>query len=269
MSTSTSDPLVGVFLKIRRANRHLADLDEAIKTALDRDRYSFTLEFDPQTNSHVYTAHGVPAIDADWSLIVGEILYNLRSALDYLAWQLVILDGGTPGDKTQVPVRASPFNKKGEWVTPQLQPPVSNPQVLDALEEVQPYRGPEGEPAAFHDSPLWRLGILNNIDKHRLLLVVVCVLDVGEMWWTHQPEQPAPNVRISTSPVEDGSPVAWFDFHGHEPPPDFDPHLALAVAINEAETPEIHLVPLSEALTQLIWWVEFHIVQMRFASLFP
>lgn len=184
--------LTGVHLKIRRAEDHLADLKQIAKTALDPSRYHLALEFDPQTKKHVYTLHGVPAIDPGWSLVVGEILYNLRSALDHLAWQLVIHEGGTPGDKTQFPIRKTPFDQKGNWVTPQVrdepgQPAISDPLILDALEEVQPYRGPVGEPASFYDSPLRRLSILNNIDKHRLLIVVVHVLDTGEMWWPHRP----------------------------------------------------------------------------------
>jgi hypothetical protein len=265
---ATTD-LSGVELKIGRAKAHLADLKDSMEAVVHPDRYRFDLQYDAQTQKHVYTVHNVPAIPPAWSLTVGEILYNLRSALDHLAWQLVLLDGGNPGDDTQFPVRASPFDKKGQLFRARLIPPVSNAQILDTLEECQPYRGPDGEPAAFTDSPLWQLHRMNIIDKHRLLLVVVCVLDVDNMYWGAAADDPAPSVQITIEPAEEGAPVAWFDFHGAEPPADFDPHPALAVALHEGEFPEISLLPIHNVLSTLVWWVEWHIVGMRFRPLFP
>jgi hypothetical protein len=261
--------LRGVDLKIRRAHRHLADLKKEIADHVKASRYRFELTYDALTKQHIYTAHDVPAIDPEWSLVVGEILFNLRSALDHLAWSLVELDGGTPGIGTQFPIRPSPFDKKGRLVGASIEPPIRDPHIRDLVEEVQPYREPMGEPAPFTESPLWRLAKLNNIDKHRLLLVAVCVVDVDEMWWGHKPGDPTPTVKITGAPVEEGAPVAWFDFQREEVPADFDPHPGLVVALREEDTPEIDLVPLVHVMSQACWWVGVHIVEMRFRALFP
>jgi hypothetical protein len=96
--------LSGVMLKIERADAHLAELKDSIEDAHNASGEHFACEVDSQSGEYVYRAHGLPEIDPKWSLIVGELLYNLRSALDHLAWQLVKLDGRKPGKHTQFPV---------------------------------------------------------------------------------------------------------------------------------------------------------------------
>jgi hypothetical protein len=151
-----STDLIGVDLKIARAKDHFADLRNSMDVVVHPDRYRFVFEYDAETQRHVYTVHDVPAIPPGWSVMVGDILYNLRSALDHLAWQLVLRDGGDPGDRTHFPVRPSPFDKKGQLFSARLDLPVTDTKILDAHEECQPYRGPDGQPAAFTDSPLSR-----------------------------------------------------------------------------------------------------------------
>lgn len=85
-------------------------------------------------------------MDPQWRLQIGEILFNLRSCLDHLAWQLVILDGGKPGEYTQFPIRETPFSKAGNLTATQIVPDIKCAQILEALEEVQPYYGPGRTP---------------------------------------------------------------------------------------------------------------------------
>jgi hypothetical protein len=37
-------------------------------------------------------------------VLLGDVLHNLRSALDHLMWQVTVLDGGTPNRSTQFPI---------------------------------------------------------------------------------------------------------------------------------------------------------------------
>jgi hypothetical protein len=256
--------LTGVDLKIERAKRHLAHLRQAIDARVNPDVYRFELNRDSQSSKHILSAHDVPTVDPKWSLESGEILFNLRSALDHLAWQLVILDGQTPGEQTQFPIREMPFNKKGVLTTTQLSPEIKSPQILKALEEVQPYYGPDFTPEPPSTGPLWQL---NNIDKHRLLLVVLVALDVGKMWWGGPP---APDFGLCPGPVTEGAPVAWFDFHGEEPPLGFDPHPALHIRFNEPEIPfGANLVDVTGYLDMLCKWVGPYTIDTYFRPLFP
>jgi len=264
---ATAPDLGGVDLKIKRARRHLAELKPAIEAALHPDGFSFALDYDPATGKHLYRVHGVPVIDPEWRLVVGEILFNLRSALDHLAWQLVIFDGKTPGYQTQFPIRTSPLNRAGVRTPTQLNPEVDSPDILRLLEEVQPYVGVQGGPQDYWIDPLWILGRLNNIDKHRLLLVVLCILDVSEMWWGLPADFPSPDVEINPNALRDGDPVIWFDFHGRELPSGFDPHPALQITLSEFEVPRIGRVPITSALENLCWWVDDNILDWRFRPL--
>ena len=235
-----ADDLAGVDLKLQRAKFYLAHLKNSIAARCDPNRYRFALKRDPESGKHILTAHNVPEVDPQWRLEVGEILFNLRSALDHLPWQLVILGGSEPGEHTSFPIRETPFSEKGKLTAPRLDPEITNAQsaqILKALDEIQPYYGPDGEPADPCYSPLWQVNKLNNIDKHRLLLVVLVALDVGQMWWGEKASGGAPDFGLYGDPVTEGSPVAWFDFHGEEPPPEFDPHPALHVRLSEPVVP--------------------------------
>lgn len=87
---------------------------------------------------------------------------------------------------------------------------------------------------------------------------------------TGPPDMHVPGIKVAVGPLEDNSPVAWFDFHGTEPPVDFDPHLALVVSLHEPATlGTTHTpVPLIDTLKSLCHWVEWDIFRMRFEPLF-
>jgi hypothetical protein len=267
-----SDNLAGVALKIARAKRHVADLKNSVELALDPKGHCFSAEFDRDTAQYVYRIHNVPTVDPEWSLQAGEILYQLRSALDHLAWQLVELDGGIPGERTQFPIRDSPLDKNG---TPRpirdLMPQIKSTEILELVDECQPYRGFDGETRTrfeAHSDVLWHIKVLNNVDKHRLLLVVVFGLDMGSLWWGMRPGDVAPLYKINAAALDEGTPVAWFDFKGDEPPADFDPHPAIQVALRDPAAPALHYDAISGVLENMCWWVEWWIINTKFRLLF-
>jgi len=75
----------GIGFKIGRAQRQTADLKLAMKEALDSDPYVIDSKHDPKTGRYVYTVHDLSPLSPEWSVIVGEILFNFRSALDHFA----------------------------------------------------------------------------------------------------------------------------------------------------------------------------------------
>jgi hypothetical protein len=181
----------------------------------------------------------------------------------------VILDGGEPDESTQFPIRRSDVNKNGDPLPIQLQPAVSSPEILNALESVQPYLDPDGKPANYVENPLWRLHRLDIIDKHRLLLVVRAALNASGMWWGWWGEGEPPAVFLNLSPLDDGDVVARFDVGGLEPPPEWDTHPDISITLKEATVLDLGHIPAVGILDNLVWWVEQHIVNMRFRPLFP
>ena len=95
--------------------------------------------------------------------MAGDIIQNLRSSLDHLAYGLVIASGGKPTTSTMFPISehvpATPeeeasFGRKVKGM---------RKEAVDLIRSIKPYKG--------GNDALWRLHRLNNIDKHRLLLV--------------------------------------------------------------------------------------------------
>src|SRR6266704_671375 len=107
-------------------------------------------------------AHLEPPPPPRVGVLCGDVVHSLRSALDHLANTLVVANGGTPMEGpggTQFPIIV------GGGATVKAAP---GPAISDAaqriLEEVQPQSATD---------PLAILQHLSNIDKHRILNVVV------------------------------------------------------------------------------------------------
>ena len=157
--------LEGIDLRIRRAEDHLAVLNNAVTRFLREKRENIVGEYDPKRGDFVFrTAADRPPLD--WGISVGEIAHQLRSALDNLVWDLVILRGNTPGRANQFPIVESHaewgkvINRNGNALQG------TDPSDVKLIEAAQPYqRGPEW--SRYH--PLSLLQFLNNADKHRIL----------------------------------------------------------------------------------------------------
>jgi hypothetical protein len=256
--------LNGVDAKITRAKHHLLDLEQRIAHVIGPDLQRYAFRHDPQTGNHVITVYGVPLIDPQWSCIVGDCVHNLRSALDHLAHQLVIIDGGQPGKQTYFPIRDQPLYKGQRRLGAPLNPVIRDMNIRDAIEKVQPYNLPV--PLAHHH--LWITNRLDIIDKHRLLLVMAVTPDPHGMWWDHPEGMTSPTVRVNRAALMDGSVVAWFDFHGTEPPCNFNPHPLIQVTLNEPDTTRLTGMDLTSALRALVGWVEGTVIARHFRHFF-
>jgi hypothetical protein len=159
--------LAAVWQKIHRAGMHLDDLKTEEARFLETKPYRLRV-----VNDHGH--HGqdiinefvivdqVAPIPIELPLLVGEVAYQLRSALDHLAWQLVLANNGTPVIKTTAfPV----FDTQPKQL--KIAGGV-DPQALAIVENLQPYK--RGQDAK--SDPLWMVSELCNIDKHRLLVIV-------------------------------------------------------------------------------------------------
>jgi hypothetical protein len=163
-------PLDGVRAKLTRANRHAEELICEIAAWGERHPYGHTSEFDPDTSTYVFRYRIYEPPPPEWSVIIGDIVHNLASALDHLAWQLVILNCRTPIDRqTAFPI----FGDKEKWESSKrlggqwMMEGMSDFHKL-ALRWYQPYWSNDPE-----KPPLARLRQLWNFDKHRTLTPVL------------------------------------------------------------------------------------------------
>ena len=109
---------------------------------------------------HVYYLRLETPIPLEFSILLGEIIYNLRSALDQCVFQLALNHTGVEKSQTMFPIftDVDDFQKKGAW---RIESVGDGPQAL--IESLQPY--PDRSLAINHS--LLDLNNLSNADKHR------------------------------------------------------------------------------------------------------
>src|SRR5207248_1132434 len=133
-----------------------------------------------------------------------------------------------------------------------------------------PYSGlKHGHPA--NHSTLWVINELCNIDKHRLLLGMIHSVNTDDLGWWGLPEGvESPGFWYNLAPLEIGDVVARFDFHGAPAPADFDPHISLAVALDEGPAGHwIRLRKVDELLSGLLAGLVLHINWPFVTHFFP
>ncbi|HEV2350036.1 MAG TPA: hypothetical protein VG028_09360 [Terriglobia bacterium] len=107
------DRLSAIRLKIERAKQHIRDLEVALIAYMESDPYGMAAERDQQTGAFQYVVADIKEIPPAFSLISSDVLFNLRSTLDHLAYQLVLASGNQPDRSTAFPI----FNTAEEYET--------------------------------------------------------------------------------------------------------------------------------------------------------
>ena len=161
---STADPLHGPFRKVDRAKQHIDELDRKVREFADRNPYRIVVEpsFNPSNSAMISLAVRIrEEMPDEFALLVGDALHNLRSSLDHLACCLV--PGGTSD-----PQCAFPFAKsEPAFQQTILSGPIrkAKPNAIDAIRQLKPYPG--------GNDTLYGLHLIDNLDKHRLVLPVL------------------------------------------------------------------------------------------------
>ncbi len=259
--------LDGVRVKLARASEHIAELRRLVDLIIEESARSIVCEEDGDPRKLVFRMTRSITPDPRIQAIVGDILYCCRSALDHLAWQLVLLDGGTPNEGTQFPIYTTPLNDKGNPRNVTIQPGITNPDILKGLVQVQPFT----QTKYGHDPADTAISILNdlcNIDKHRLLLTLITSLD-GDMpaYWGLGEGAQGPKYRFLVGPLEAGSVVARFWFDDQEVPKPFEPHLSLVVSIWEEKSRWLRLQHIADGLEALRRSVAM-VINLHFVTMF-
>jgi hypothetical protein len=153
------DRLAPVRLKIERAYEHIRNLELAMATFIESNPYLFDAKRDPQSGTVHYVVAETKAIPSAFSLISGEILFHLRSALDHLAYQLVIASGNQPDRHVAFPIYETAEKYKAHS---RGKIKLMSQAAQDAIGLTKPYKG--------GNDVLWRLNKLHVIDEHRLLV---------------------------------------------------------------------------------------------------
>jgi hypothetical protein len=146
--------LYSCYLKLRRVEQHADALQDALDGFLGSNPYAIICEREPKLDEYVLWTKVREQPPPEWSPIVGDIVHNWRSALDHLAYQLVIRNGNTPSSRTQFPIFSkSPFDaslysktKDAKNALERWNGQVSgmHPSDVAVIERLQPYKGGHG-----------------------------------------------------------------------------------------------------------------------------
>ena len=222
--------LDGVRVKLAMARANAEQLDILLRPFVDAAQRS--IERAPSENPFevIYKITKMPWIDPAWSALFGQGIYNIRSALDHLAWQLVLLDGQEPTRATQFPLLVAKRDKSGRKVRVDIAPGIKRPDILTAVESMQPY----------HGGGKWgdQLGVvaeLSRIDKHRLPIAVSTMLNIDNIFWGLPEGSRTPSWWFPVGKaLNEGDVVARFLFNEPVAPEVLDPCLVPQIALDEA-----------------------------------
>jgi hypothetical protein len=99
----TTHVLDGAFERVNRAGEHLVNLNARLEAFRQEHENSVVLQFNAESPHHPEFVSYISA-SMKIPILIGEIVYNLRSALDYLIFELGKFDSGETQNRTQFPI---------------------------------------------------------------------------------------------------------------------------------------------------------------------
>ena len=217
--------LTGPEAKLDRAVEHLEPLERECERFLKTKPYSVSAQFEPQTREYIVHFSIRKSMPLSAAVIVGEVIHDLRSALEHLVWSLAASSAEDAAalweprirERITFPVAKSPDAFESASVRPYI-----GEHAMTVLSQFQPYTG--GDETEIGGHPLAHLHDLWNVDKHRVLIGAASTVDLEPV--TFRPralsfEELAKGTDIEHFPVtrlEDGTPLARVGFRGaHQP----------------------------------------------------
>jgi hypothetical protein len=201
--------------KLVRCRYQLREFNDRFDTFVKGHPYTLSSKFEPrsdeQIGDYLFIVESVAVPKREWGVLIGELVHNMRSALDHTIYAAAT----SPGNKNQFPI----FTKKSDWdskVEPMLH---SVPdQVVKIAEEAQPYNAPTSTDPKTHLLAI--LNRLSNYDKHRLLHTSVMTLQgAAPGFEMGQGVTAIREVAVGFGPLEPGATVVRVTISFDEPDP--------------------------------------------------
>lgn len=155
------NPLCDAFVKVDRAKKHLLEFEKRVGGFLGHSPYGITPHKGSDKRTFIFKLRISEEMPREFNAIVGDVIHNLRCALDHLAWQLVIFNDKSPDRKVAFPI-VEDMNALGEYLDSCLKN--ASEMARQMVRELEPFKG--------GNQFLWKLHDLDIIDKHRNLLSI-------------------------------------------------------------------------------------------------
>jgi len=154
----------GVGLKLGRADKHIIDLELAMDGFRFGKEKPYSIGVKPHPVSEIQRVilfvETLKEVPDPIPLLIGDAVHNLRSALDHLAWQLVLANGEKPTRETEFPIGDPAKTYSAAFSDGKVKGMCVGAQKL--IRDMQPCHS--------KDLTLWHLNTLDIADKHRLLI---------------------------------------------------------------------------------------------------
>jgi hypothetical protein len=218
--TNTARDLSGVYLKLQRAETHIQSFHDEVVAFSNRDPKPFDFGVHETVGPNHSIEYDLYAIireqpPHEMALPFGDAIQNIRSALDYLVYELA-----PPRVRhkrgTQFPI----FTDECEFKSrspPMLRGIKGDERTI--IERVQPYAA-TNLPS---DDPLAVLQKLSNRDKHRLLTPMIAAVSETDSWVASDNA----DVRftyLARGAVEDGTTIVAFTATPQDPTKEMKVH---------------------------------------------
>jgi len=158
--------------KVDRADQHLSHY-ERFSTVLNDDLCANQIEREENLKARErrYYFWDEPRVPPAFALLAGDVVHNLRSALDHLAYALCVGGPGfgslSVGQQRQIayPICAAGATPYNALNVRAIIAASAKPGAIDAIDATEPYKGGVGD-------LIRQIHILDNTDKHRLLVTM-------------------------------------------------------------------------------------------------
>jgi hypothetical protein len=209
--------LDGPIAKLDRARIHFRTFNKSIGAFKRSKTHDFVVtKFDPSTGEKVVHLKILKEPkNPEWGLVLGDMVHNLRSALDHLVWQLVLLNDEKPRRQNQFPIIRA---KDEYWNVPNNRSESVRDRMLAGVAEdhrafidmVQPFNS-GNDPSS---TALAVLSWISNADKHRVVHAsfVLTGEPSPELFdvTTSHPGGAAVNVSMNWGGLQDGAEIMRF-----------------------------------------------------------
>jgi hypothetical protein len=196
-------------LKVERATKHVGELNELLGK---KRPFTFVVKTDTQTGQRsAFTKKNKPAVD-EIAIICGDVIHNLRSALDHVYWEIV--SPHCTSDKERKAVQF-PITSKANMLCKTLHDARAQSAGTGFYAALRKLR-PHGETGG--DEMLFLIREAANLDKHRLLIPSIDYTKIdGSIFAAALPDIRGFNVGAGLTMMMSNSTLNWID---HAVPPD-------------------------------------------------
>jgi hypothetical protein len=164
MPLSAEERLIPIRVKIKRAKKHLSELEAAAEKY--QDSYTHVADENSKIAQGEPRLKKLPIIHFDMLAIAGDVLQNLRSALDHVMYHLALVANPNAREATLRQISFPIGKSAGDYKSnPRGRiKGIIEPRAMQFIDGLKPYKG--------GSDLLWRLHETNNIDKHRKLISI-------------------------------------------------------------------------------------------------